>query len=207
MTFARHLADDRLFDCYVAERAGDAADLRAAEHLAECESCGARYTELVRFMDRVYEEAVAEADEVFTPEQLRAQQQQIARRIEAVGRPPRVISFPAAGARRGFAVSATRSAPRWVAAAAAAGLFIGIAVGYQLEGRRARPAAAARHEAGSLRAVTPTAVAMTGNAPADVASDDAFLSELEIALERPRTRELMAIDAFTPHFREIRNEK
>ena len=43
-----------------------------------------------------------------------------------------------------------------------------------------------------------------GGGPADVAADDAFLSELEIALERPRTRELQAFDTFTPHVREIR---
>jgi hypothetical protein len=38
----------------------------------------------------------------------------------------------------------------------------------------------------------------------DPAADDAFLSELELALDRPRTRELIAFDAFTPHVREIR---
>ena len=36
----------------------------------------------------------------------------------------------------------------------------------------------------------------------DIAADDAFLSDLEIALERPRTRELQPFDALTPHVRE-----
>jgi hypothetical protein len=31
-----------------------------------------------------------------------------------------------------------------------------------------------------------------------------FLSELELALERPHTPELMALDAMTPHVREVR---
>jgi hypothetical protein len=35
------------------------------------------------------------------------------------------------------------------------------------------------------------------------ATDEAFLSELDLALERPRTRELAAFDAFTPHVREV----
>jgi hypothetical protein len=39
--------------------------------------------------------------------------------------------------------------------------------------------------------------------PADFAADEAFLSDLEIALDRPRTRELRAFDELTPHVREI----
>ena len=34
-----------------------------------------------------------------------------------------------------------------------------------------------------------------------------FLSDLEIALERPHTRELLAFDALTPHVREIRDTR
>jgi hypothetical protein len=40
-----------------------------------------------------------------------------------------------------------------------------------------------------------------------VAADDAFLSELELALERPHTRELVAFDALTPHVREVRDKR
>ena len=35
-------------------------------------------------------------------------------------------------------------------------------------------------------------------------ADDAFLSELEASLERPRTRALQPFDDLTPHVREIR---
>ena len=52
-----------------------------------------------------------------------------------------------------------------------------------------------------------TPVATQGTAPVDVAADDAFLSELELALERPHTRELLAFDALTPHVREIRDNR
>jgi hypothetical protein len=41
-------------------------------------------------------------------------------------------------------------------------------------------------------------------ADADVAADNAFLSDLELALERPRSHELRAFDALTPHVREVR---
>ncbi len=46
-----------------------------------------------------------------------------------------------------------------------------------------------------------------GSSQPQVATDDAFLSELEIALERPHTRELRAFDAFTPHVREVRDSQ
>ena len=41
----------------------------------------------------------------------------------------------------------------------------------------------------------------------DIAADEDFMSELELALDRPHTRELAAFDAFTPHFREIRDSR
>ena len=69
---AHHLQDERLFDGYLAERAGDTMDPPVAEHLADCGECTARYAELVRFMDGVRAEAEAETDEIFTPEGLRA---------------------------------------------------------------------------------------------------------------------------------------
>jgi hypothetical protein len=47
-----------------------------------------------------------------------------------------------------------------------------------------------------------TPVATRGTSPAQIAADDAFLSDLELALERPHTRELIAFDALTPHVRE-----
>jgi hypothetical protein len=50
-----------------------------------------------------------------------------------------------------------------------------------------------------------TPVATRGTNSPDVAADDAFLSDLELALERPHTRELVAFEAFTPHVREIQS--
>jgi hypothetical protein len=38
----------------------------------------------------------------------------------------------------------------------------------------------------------------------DLAGDDAFLLDLDSALERPGTLELQPFDALTPHVREIR---
>jgi anti-sigma factor RsiW len=204
---ARHIHEARLFDCYLAECAGDGLDPLVAEHLADCPACGTKYAELARFMDGLRADGETEADEVFTPERLRAQQQQIARRIEQVGRPARVLSFPGQLVSRAVNASGTRALPRWTAAAAAAGLFIGIALGasYEWDARAGRSATLVRDSASRPALLTP--IATRGSAPVDVAADDAFLSDLEAALEHPRTRELLAFDALTPHVREIRAER
>jgi anti-sigma factor RsiW len=195
---ASHLQEERLFESYLAERAGEPLDPPVAEHLADCASCGSRYTELSSFMDTLRRDGDAEADAIFTPERLRIQQQQILRRMSLVGRPARVLSFPGRIVRRTIDASTSRTAPRWAAAAAAAGLFVGVAVGAP-----ARP----RPVAESNVALHPSGVGTGGRDKVEIAADDAFLSDLEIALERPHTRELQAFDALTPHVREVRDER
>jgi len=203
----RHLRDDRLVDCYVTERHGDALDPPVAEHLGDCASCGARYLELAQFLDALRAEGDADADALFTPERLRAQHQQIARRLEAVGRPARVISFPRQLVRRTITASTSRMAPRWVAATAAAGLFVGVALGagYEWSAHARSVQQRLAVDSGADRSTRSAPVTVRGASTPDVA-DDVFLSELEMALERPHTRELQAFDAFTPHVRPIRDE-
>src|SRR6185295_14371969 len=120
---------------YLAERAGTPLDPPVAEHLADCAGCSSRYAELMAFMDGLRRDGEADADAIFTPERLRVQQQQIARRLALVGRPARVLSFPGRIVRRTLDASGTRQAPRWIAAAAAAGLFVGVALGASLQWR------------------------------------------------------------------------
>jgi predicted anti-sigma-YlaC factor YlaD len=215
---AQHLQEERLFECYLAERSGDAIDPPLAEHLADCASCAARYAELAGLMTDLRHEGEAEADALFTADRLRAQQQHIARRIAHVGRPARVISFPGQFVRRTIHASTSRSAPRWMAAAAAAGLFIGVALGASYEasyqGAHARtPLGSSAGQRYIARDVDPvhsshlTPIATRGSSAADVAADDAFLSDLEVALERPHTSELQAFDALTPHVREVRDQR
>jgi hypothetical protein len=210
---ARHLHDDRLFECYASARTSEPLDPRLAEHLIDCGSCAARYAELAAFMDELSTEADAETDAVFTLDRLRAQQQQIAQRIEHVGRPARVISFPRPSS--GDHIPAMRPPhvrSRWIAAAAAAGLFMGVALGVAFEWERhARPGTDSVAEAQPLAAPGRLGpgipVATDGTTPSpEIASDDSFLSDLDVALERPRFGgELQTFDALTPHVREIRN--
>ena len=202
----RHLHDDRLYECYFADRDGEPIDPRAAEHLADCPACAARYADIVEFLADLRRGAEHDADEVFTARRLEAQQDGILRRIEHVSRPSRIISFPGRitqDARGG----PTRVAPRWLAAAAAAGLLVGGAVGglfSQPRITRGNTAARGANTASSVPRIPPPAVRV--NAPAqtvEVLDDDRFLLELEVALERPHTRELMPFDNLTPHIQEI----
>jgi predicted anti-sigma-YlaC factor YlaD len=198
-----HLVEERLFDHYIAARGGEPLDPPVAEHLTDCRSCATRYADLASFMDGLSASGAADADSVFTADRLRAQHLQIARRLEQVGRPARVISFPGRVARATLSPSSTRWTPRWIAGAAAAGLFVGVAVGASYNfGGRSLVSETTRQASSRL-----TPVATRGNSPAEVAADDAFLSDLELALERPHTRELQAFDALTPHVREVSNAR
>ena len=224
---ARHLRDDRLFDCHVTEHAGERLDPRTAEHLADCAECRARYTDLSAFMSGLRSEADAEIDAVFSPEALRAQQQHIANRIEHLGQAARVINFPAhqAPSRAGLASHVTSLAPRWIAAAAVAGLVVGVGVGSVFQsGVRFRSLRQSVSRAGAAPVssvssvtgvsgsrpeivvadpITASATAMNANSPSLGDTNDEFLSELELALERPHTRELLALDELTPRVREL----
>jgi anti-sigma factor RsiW len=204
---AHHVQEERLFDCYLAERGEEAIDPRTAEHLADCDACAQRYAELTEFMEGLRTDAESETDAVFTPDRLRVQQAHIARRIEQVGRAARVIRFPRRFAGRHVEVRSARTAPRWVAAAAAAGLFFGAALGASFEwdrhlrAQRQLPAAQRQFNPAHTARLAPSVPHSGG--PGQIADDDAFLSELDVALERPRTRELQPFDAFTPHVRDV----
>jgi hypothetical protein len=204
---AHHLREERLFACYLAERDGEVIDPPTAEHLSDCASCAARFADLAGFMDTLSREGQAEADALFPPERLRAQHQQIARRLEHLGRPARVISFPGQLVRRTLTASTSHTAPRWVAAAAAAGLFVGVALGASYEWEAHARVSQTARETSASRAPGVAPAAPLGGSPTEVVTDDVFLSELEVALERPRTRELVAFDAFTPHVREGRDPR
>ncbi len=163
-------------------------------HLENCAVCRTRFAELSSWLDTLQSEATTEADEAFPPERLAAQHAQIFRRLEAAERPARVIAFPK------FAqplTSRTSHASRWVAAAAAAGLIVGVGVGQLMDLRhslsdrpsttqaRVAPASVARGLEPRLQSISAT-------------RDEAFLSELDASLSRPAVPELRAIDAFTP---------
>jgi len=210
---APHLQDDLLYECYYAERRGQPIDPPSAEHLADCDACARRYADVGVFLTTLSHDAQAEVDALFPPESLRQQQQEIAKRLELVGRAARVITFPG---RRNVALaptarpSTTRIATRWIAAAAAAGLFVGVAAGtffnfvpgFDFASNARRSAIVAGQRQVSL----PSHLSSSPIKAAEIVdTDDRFMSDLESVLDRPHTSELVAFDALTPHVREIRD--
>jgi hypothetical protein len=211
---APHLQDDVLYECYYAERRGEAIDPPSAEHLVDCDACARRYADVGTFLTTLSTDAEAEVDALFPPERLRLQQQDIAKRLELVGRAARVITFPG---RRSVTPpqtarsSATRITTRWIAAAAAAGLFVGVAAGtffnfvpgFDFSSNiRGNGVAATRQVSSAL----PSHLSSPVKPAAEVVdTDDRFMSDLESVLDRPHTSELIAFDALTPHVREIRD--
>jgi hypothetical protein len=205
----RHLSEARLFECYLAEQNGEGISPPDAEHLADCRGCHTRYAELARFMDEVWQTADAEAAAIFTPDRLLSQQHEIARRLELLGHAGRVLSFRAAADHRQLAEidetagrlkpALSRTAAGWVAAAAVAGMFIGVGAGRLYDGGARSVPATGAAIAPPIQVVEPVNVA----APDMPDEDLLFLSELEAALSRPRTPELVALDAMTPRAREI----
>jgi hypothetical protein len=209
---APHLQDDVLYECYYATRRGEPLDPPAAEHLSDCDTCGRRYADVGAFLNQLDDDADADVSALFSPERLRQQQQEIAKRLELVGRAARVITFPS----RPHTVAGPKARPsatRWVAAAAAAGLFVGVAAGTAfnfipgfnfVNTPRHSPIAAARSVPTSA---LPSHLSQPPVAKAAdiVDTDDRFMSDLESSLDRPHTSELVAFDALTPHVREIRD--
>jgi hypothetical protein len=138
---------------------------------------------------------------------MRAQQQHIARRLGHLVHPARVISFPRHLPEQRVVASGPRVAARWVAAAAAAGLFLGIGLGtffYPGTAVNQPGSAAVASAAVDNPVVSAEPPVVLTAVPEPVTDTEQFLSELELALERPRTPELIALDSMTPHVREIR---
>jgi anti-sigma factor RsiW len=189
MRRSAHLSDDRLIEVWIDRTATAAEDA----HLSACDECRARRLRLELMFTEISGAAEAEADAAFPDERLAAQRTRILHRIEQDGRPARVIAFPAAGGPEVRPLR-TRPAARWIAAAAAAGLAIGLLAGHLAHdlptmGRPSRAAVIA--PAAAARPATPRPV----NA---VLNDEEFLGEIEFAIEGPHLAVLQPLHDLTP---------
>lgn len=195
-----HLSDDRLLDvCLDGASGGGGAAVAPTEseeqHLRSCAACEERRMRLALLLAEVREVAAAQADAYFTPDRLARQRARVLQRIEHEARHGQVITFPAAHAH----APSFRSRPgmRWIAGAAAAGLFIGLA---------------AEHLAHWMpsRASQPAAIAGAVDAPPDALqlvaaplSEDEFLGRIEIAAEGTTGAALRPLDDLTPRVWEV----
>jgi hypothetical protein len=187
-----HLSDERIVELCLAE----GHDLAGNEHLQACAACGARQTEVAALLEEISAAAVDEADAVFTPERLARQQARILQRIEQDGRPARVITFP--GHVQDGPALRPKPAARWIAAAAAAGLVIGLLAGHlahDIPGRAAAPSAVA------LRPATPEPGL---RAVATTFSEDEFLGQIELAADSPGGFALRSLHDATPRAWEVK---
>jgi hypothetical protein len=181
---------------YLADRgleALDARDQAVVRHVANCAACASRYERLFLDLDGAADAAVEAADAAFTPEHLMLQRERILRRIDSQS--ARVLAFPAQEA-PGRSLVSVPTMWRWVAAAAAAGLFVGLAAGRWWQAGVDDGQISGKEPVYAGRTIGPVDAGRARPASLTVL-DDTFLSEVDTALSAPRTPELEAIDAMT----------
>jgi hypothetical protein len=185
--FGRHTTDKTLMTIV-----GGAS---VTPHVSSCALCQARLADLRAWTAGVAADAGAMADAVFTAERLVQQKTEILRRLESAGRSARVIAFP---------VGAPAAAPghraqvlRWTAAAACAGLVVGLA-----SGRLFDPRVPVGPSVASSGAIAPPLSGVASPASALTQSlDEAAL--LDAAYDRVAIDALQTMDDITPRAREI----
>jgi hypothetical protein len=201
-TDRHHPADERLIALYFGDTdAGAEGERTVRQHVHGCETCTWRYAELTAPLERLRTDAATEADELFTPARLQAQRATIQERLALGTRVSRVIPFPAGRPTLDRAVIA-RPMFRWVAAAAAAGLLVGVSAGRFLSTNRDINLPTPSSSAASARPV-PAAPRPAVYLPDSANGDEAFLVEVEAAVSRQRIAALSALDDLTPHAREM----
>ena len=161
-------------------------------HLESCAACRARYDEFAVWMADLGDELRDEADELLTPERLAVQQAQIARRLEALGRPARVIAFPKAAR---AVISGHSHVRRWVTVAAAASLIAGFGLGQVM------PLRTGIHQPPTTAAqlTQPKTKEIAKEIPPVTISEDELLSD---SFTRSHLSTLSALDDMTPHARD-----
>jgi len=199
----RHLTDEQLVECYLAEH-GEVAAAADRSHATTCAACAQRYAALTRDLDLLADQASLEADAVFTPEVLGNQRNQIARRLESHGRRADIFLFPTRQKGRLASRTNLRRPARWVTAAAAAGLTVGLGLGLTVERFRVNRFETVSIPVSSGRLQSPPSWLWRGepqferlDAGAGV-NDDELLAEIDSALVTRRAEELRALDALTP---------
>lgn len=169
----------------------------ANPHLDACSRCRGRYAEFDSWLNDIGDELRAEADDAFPSDRLVAQQAQIARRLELLERPARVIAFPKAAR---AVISGHSNVRRWVTVAAAASLIAGFGLGQVVPLRNAvqQQAAAVIKPQPHLTASEATKRAIELTPEPATPQDDELLSDAF----RSRVTSLNALDELTPHARD-----
>jgi hypothetical protein len=186
----RHLTDAQLIEASVGLASDGEQGQQCAEHVEHCGECQTRHESLRAMLDDTTAAATADADAAFSTERLTRQYDRIMERVEQVSRVGRVIRFPAAFGR--VTAPSAANGSRWVAAAAAAGLVVGLLGGHLTHDLRIQPgtAMAGRATSATARAVIVPAVAQP--------AEDELLDQVEVAFEGRGPSALRPLDALTP---------
>ena len=172
-------------------------------HLDACADCRARFAEFDGWLLGVGDVLRAEADEAFPAERLAVQQAQIARRLETLERPARVIVFPKAAR---AVISGHSHVRRWVTVAAAAGLIAGVGLGRVVPEFRTvvnKQQAAGPSPTFNVPETVDRAKELTP-VPASLNDDELLSSD---AFANPKVKNLSALDDMTPHARDYITRK
>jgi hypothetical protein len=197
----KHVREHVLAHAAIQMMNGDLPELTpsAQAHLERCDRCAARLDELRGLMSIEREDAMAAADAAFPESRLREQRASILSRLEQACVNSRVLHFPTFPATRTWMAGRNRPAMRWLAGAAAAGLLVGLGAGQAaFTGHKLRfhpdsmPATAVNRPPASWRNTgtveTPHIERLSP------ASEEAFLSDMELVLNKRRNAALRALD-------------
>lgn len=179
---AEHLTDERILARYF----DPSSDADAEIHLFRCSACAARRDELAGALDADHDRTVAAADAYFSAPRLERQRTAI---LQKVAHPPgaRVLVFPGAPAATASIVRTMGMYSRWTAAAAVLLISVSAGTGLLWNGPL--------HVTRSSDRLQPASVFATASGQDQ---EDTALSEIDLALVRPQTAELLALDALTP---------
>jgi hypothetical protein len=196
--FNRHVTDADLTAVWADARLGESSKTAAAAHVRECAACRTRFTSLSNWLESLRTDARQQADDAFPRERLAAQQAQILRRLEAMERPAKVLAFPRFT--RPIAIH-HGGRQQWIAAAAAAGLVVGVGLGqiFDIRGLRTPDGFATRPEQISRIVTTPDRGGI--QAISSVTSDEDFLYDYGVASARV-PESLQSLHEITPSARE-----
>jgi hypothetical protein len=185
-----HLTDDRLIEIGLTDTPSGSEQ----QHLGACGACESRRAGVAHMLEELAVASHEEADAVFPASRLARQQVRILQQIEAETRPARVINFPAAPEVSTGVMARSRPASRWIAAAAVAGLLVGMAAG------RLGPHTRALGGPQTVSAIP----AQSQRAVATTLSDDELLGQIELASDGRGGASLRPLDDLTPRAWEVR---
>jgi hypothetical protein len=184
-----HLSDDRLIEICLADPLAPIDE----PHLRDCKRCARRRAELSSTLGDVTARVIDEADEAFPVERLVRQHARIMQEVDHLGRPARVIAFPA-GHTHETVRPAARRVRRWIAAtgAVAVAFLVGVFTEHLVH---QQPVGGVRPE--TRIASRGTDAVVTRTVAASV-SDDELLGQIEAAVDSAGPAALRPLDALTP---------